>query len=338
MCRESAPVKSASHVRLGRDSDAACIIALIGACWSQYPGVYLDVDGEMPELRALASYYQAHEGCLWIAEGRDAVIGMIATKPIGPAIWEICRVYVHPEQHGSGLAHHMLDLAEAHAAQAGAERLVLWSDTRFERAHRFYEKRSYVRAGPIRILDDISHSLEFRYAKPIDGIERLDAAGAASAERRLSDILVASVAAGGSLSFLPPLAPDTAQGVWRAIAKDVAAGTSLLFGAWKNGVLSGSVVLALASSANQQHRAEVRTLIVDPEARRQGLARGLLECVEREAISAGRRLLTFNTRERDVARPLYRERDWHEAGRIPGFILTVDGMPEAALFLWKRLD
>ena len=39
-------------IRPGRDSDADGFIALIGACWESYPGIVLDVDGEMPELRA----------------------------------------------------------------------------------------------------------------------------------------------------------------------------------------------------------------------------------------------------------------------------------------------
>src|SRR4029077_14685848 len=90
--------------------------------------------------------------------------------------------------------------AEAHAGAAGAARLVLWSDTRFDRAHRFYEKRSYVRSGPIRALADISNSLEYGFAKPMDGIEVLDAAAAVSAIPRLSEILVVCVAEGAGVS------------------------------------------------------------------------------------------------------------------------------------------
>ena len=102
---------------------------------------------------------------------------------------------------------------------------MLWSDTRFDRAHRFYEKRSYVRAGPIRVLQDISQSLEFAYAKPVNGIEVLDAAAAASAERTLADILIACVAGGAGVSFLPPLAPAMARAFWKRVTTEVAAGT-----------------------------------------------------------------------------------------------------------------
>jgi len=199
-------------IRPGQDSDAQAFIDLIWSCWSRHPGIRMDVDGEMPELRALATCYAARDGALWAAEADGRLIGMIATTPHGDGVWEIHRLYVAPDHHGTGLGHRLLDTAEAHAIAAGAKRLTLWSDTRFDRAHRFYEKRSYVRAGPIRVLGDISNSLEYGYAKPVDGIAVLDAAAAASAVPRLSEILIACVAEGAGVSFLPPLAPEAARG------------------------------------------------------------------------------------------------------------------------------
>ena len=163
---------------------------------------------------------------------------MIAVQPLAGRSWEICRVYVDPGLHGAGLGHALLDLAEGHAIAAGADRLVLWSDTRFDRAHRFYEKRSYVRHGAVRVLNDISNSLEYGYAKPVDGIEALDIAAAGSAVGRLAAILVACVDAGGSVAFLKPLAPDKARAVWQRAAADAGVGTKRHAG----GVARGCVV------------------------------------------------------------------------------------------------
>ncbi len=326
-------------IRPGSDSDAEALIALIWACWSQYPGVKMDVDGEMPELRALASHYAGKNGALWLAEdAAGGAVGMIAACPHGDdGTWEICRVYVDPSLHGGGLGHALLDQAEAHAIAAGASRLVLWSDTRFDRAHRFYEKRSYVRSGPIRVLDDISHSLEFAYAKPVDGILVLDAAAAASAEARLSAILTACVAEGAGVSFLPPLAPETARGFWRATARDVATGRKVLLGGWAGGVLAGTVTLHLATPQNQAHRAEVAKLLVDPACRRTGLARRLMQRAEHEARAAERTLLTLDTRAGDPAEALYRGMGWNETGRIPGYARMADGGFEETLFFWRRI-
>jgi GNAT superfamily N-acetyltransferase len=329
---------AASHViRPGRDTDAKSIIALIGTCWSQYPGIRMDVDGEMPELRALASYYTARGGALWIAEAGSDIVGMIAIRPHERDSWEICRLYVHPSRHGGGLGHHLLNRAETHARSAGADQLVLWSDTRFERAHHFYEKRSYVRSGPLRVLHDISHSLEFAYAKPFNGVAVLDAAGAASAVPRLSGILSACVAKGADLAFLPPLAPDAARGFWRSIAKDVAAGSRILLGGWVEGVLCGTVTLASAGAENQPHRADVENLMVHPCRRGTGLARAMMSRLEREALRSGRTLLTLDTRAGDRAEHLYRSMGWKEAGVIPGYTLRADRTPADARFFWKAL-
>jgi ribosomal protein S18 acetylase RimI-like enzyme len=324
-------------VRRGRDSDADAFIALIAACWSQYPGIVLDVEAEMPELRALASYYGGKGGALWAAEANGRIVGMVATVPHPETTWEICRVYTLPSTHGSGLGERLLRTAEARARQAGATRLVLWSDTRFDRAHRFYAKQGYVRHGPIRVLHDLSNSLEFGYAKPVAGIELLDAAAAASAERRLAEILCACVDAGASVSYLPPLAPDVARGFWKQASADVAAGTRLLLAAWHDATLVGAVMLEFAASPNQPHRAEVQKLLVHPEARRRGIARALMAHAEREAQRAGKTLLTLDTRAGDAAEMLYRGMGWHEAGRIPGFALNADRVPCETVFFWKSV-
>ena len=323
-------------MRAGRDSDADGFIALIGACWSEYPGVKLDVDGEMPELRALATHYADLGGALWAAEADGRVAGMIATRPFEAGAWEICRLYVLPSLHGSGLGHHLLDTAETHARAAGAIRLILWSDTRFDRAHRFYEKRGYIRHGPIRVLRDISHSLEFGYAKPVAGIEVLDAAAAASAERSLAEVLRACVDAGASVSYLPPLAPEVARGFWRRMAADVAAGTRILLAAWDDAALVGTVMLEFAASPNQPHRAEVQKLLVHPAARRRGIGRALMTRLEAEARRAGKTLLTLDTRAADAAEALYRRMGWHEAGRIPGYALNADRTPCDTILFWRH--
>src|SRR3984957_17083285 len=203
-------VSGAATIRRGRDADADGFIALISACWGEYPGIRIDIDAEAPELRVLASYYTGKGDALWAAEANGRIVGMIGVVPHADGAWEIVRLYMSQPHRGTDLAPRLLGIAEAHARTASATRLVLWSDTRFDRAHRFYEKHNYVRNGPIRVLHDISNSLEFGYAKPVAGVEIVDAAAAASAERQLAKILCACVDAGASVSYLPPLAQEVA--------------------------------------------------------------------------------------------------------------------------------
>jgi GNAT superfamily N-acetyltransferase len=328
-------------LRAGRDEDAEGFIALIGACWAEFPNCVLDVDGEVPELRALASYFTASGGALWAAEQEGRVIGMAAARPMQQdQAWEVCKVYVDAQARGTGLAHRLLDAAEEHARTAGAERLVLWTDTRFEAAHRFYEKRGFLRQGSIRILDDISKSLEFRYAKPLKGmvVEALDAAAAASAERRLSEILIACVAGGASLSYLPPLAPAVAQSFWKRVSSEVALGRSVLLAAWVDGVLAGCVLLDLDSAQDQPQRADLAKLLVDPAARRQGVARALMQRAEQTARGIGRPCLALETRSGDAMEALVRSLGWQQAGVIPGFLRNADRTPGDIAIFWKRVD
>jgi GNAT superfamily N-acetyltransferase len=297
----------------------------------------MDVDREMPELYALATYYAGQGGALWVAATDAKVAGMIATRPIANATWEICRVYVHPSHHGSGLGHVLLDRAERHAIAAGAERLALWSDTRFDRAHRFYEKRSYVRSGPVRVLHDISNSLEFAYAKPVNGLEALDIAAASSAETRLADILIACVAGGASVSFLPPLSRERANAFWHRAANDVGTGQRVLLAAWRDGTMVGTGMLDLATPENQPHRAEIQKILVHPCARRSGVGRQVMRALERSALASGRTLLTLDTRAGDAGEALYHAEGWHQAGRVPNYALDADGTPHDTLLFWKAL-
>jgi GNAT superfamily N-acetyltransferase len=327
-------------IRPGRDSDADGFIALIGACWAEYPGCILDVDGEVPELRALATYFAQAGGALWAAEHEGALVGMAAARPMNQdAAWEICKVYVAKRMRGGGLAHALLSAAESQAREAGAERLVLWTDTRFEAAHRFYEKRGFVRQGSIRILDDISNSLEFRYAKPLRGlvVEALDAAAAASTERRLSELLIACVADGASLTWLAPLAPAVAQAYWRQVSSQVALGKAVLLAAWLDGELAGTVQLGLDQPENAPHRAEISKLLVEPRLRRQGVGRALMRRAEQAARGIGRRVLFLDTRLGTAAEALYRAMDWQELGAIPGFELGPDRRPADVVFFWKEV-
>ena len=330
-------------LRPGRDSDAADFIALIGACWAEYPGCVMDVDGEVPELHALASYYARQGGALWVSDDGGRVVGMVATRPLGDgapgSVWEVCKMYAYPRQRGSGLAGMLIETAEDFARAHGATGMKLWTDTRFDRAHRFYENRSYLRAGAIRALNDLSNSMEFAYAKPLSGIavQRLDAAAAVSAIPRLAAVLKGCVDAGASGSFHAPLAIDRARAYWKRIASQAAMGEKVLFVAWCDGVLVGTVTLGLDMAENQMHRGEIRTLLVAPDARGRGIARLLLRAAEAAARDAGCELLVLDTMTDGGAEPLYRAEGWQQLGVIPDYSRTAAGAKEATTFFWKRL-
>ncbi len=326
-------------IRPGRDADAPGYIALVRGAWLEYPGCVFDLDEDAPDLRAWASHMAAHGGAVWTAERGGEVVGMIGTHPLEGATWELVRMYVAPSARGSGLASRLVAAVEAHARAAGAGELVLWSDTRFARAHAFYEKHDFLRSGPIRVLDDRANTLEFRYRKPLAGIEvrMLDPMEAESAVGRLAAILVACVDAGASMGYAAPMARAEALAFWRERAMLVARGERRIAVAWLDGRIVGCVMLDLAAPAIERHRGEIKKVLVLPEARRRGIATRLMAAAEAEAARLGRWLLTLDARTGGEAERLYLSLGWTLAGSVPGYAVGPDLVAHGASWLYKRL-
>jgi len=165
-------------IRDGRDEDAAHLIALMGAVWSEYAGIVFDVDAELPELYALATHFANREGRLWVAERADGVIlGMIGMAPAhkdgeralkrNPSGIELHKLYVAREARRLGLASRLLGLVEAEAARRKSAFIELLTDSRFVEAHAFYERHGFVRQPGEWPLNDLSNSIEFRYRKEL---------------------------------------------------------------------------------------------------------------------------------------------------------------------------
>jgi GNAT superfamily N-acetyltransferase len=336
--RGGVAVSGAVRLRPGRDEDAEAFIRIVDGCWSEYPGCVTDIDGEAPELRTLATYCAGRGGAVWAAERDGSVIGLVCTYPLADGAWELAKMYVAPEARGAGAAHLLAEAVEAHARAQGATRLHLWSDTRFDRAHRFYEKRSFVRSGPIRALGDKSNSIEYAYAKPLTGlvVDVLDAAAAASAEVGLARVLVACVEGGASVSFMAPMSTEKARGFWRETARAVARGERVLCVAWHDGEIVGTVQACFAGPENQPHRADIAKMLVHPAARRLGIGAALLARAEEAAGAAGRWVLVLDTGSAEAER-LYRRGGWIEVGVVPNYALNPDGTPCDTIFFYKNL-
>lgn len=150
----------------------------------------------------------------------------------------------------------------------------------------------------------------------------------------LAAIMASCVDCGASIGFLRPMDMKLAQEFWRGVAQSEARGERLVFGAFDDEKLLGSVQLVLAQMPNQPHRADISKLIVEPAARRQGLARGLMEMAEASAAKIGRRLLTLDTATEDAA-SLYRALGYQFSGRIPDYALSPDGVLEATEIYYK---
>ena len=155
----------------------------------------------------------------------------------------------------------------------------------------------------------------------------------------LTDILVKTVEAGASVGFILPFPPEEAASFWKKkVFGAVQRGDVLLFGAFLNGQLQGTVQLGLALPPNQPHRADVGKLLVHPTARRTGLGRALMQQLEAKARHLGKTLLLLDTRSGDPSQLLYESLGYQVAGSVPGFCRHPSTQRfEPTTFLYKAL-
>lgn len=158
-----------ARLRDARDDDADGLIALIAGCYAEYPGCVLDVDGEAPELRGVASAFARRGGRFWVAERDRRIVGSVGCAPAGgdDGALELFKLYVARSARRAGLGSRLCGLVEGEARRHGRRRLVLWSDTRFVDAHRLYERLGYRRQPATRSLGDLSASVEAHFIKPL---------------------------------------------------------------------------------------------------------------------------------------------------------------------------
>ncbi len=155
-------------IRDARDDDADGLIALLAGVFAEYPGCVMDVDGELPELRRIASYFREHAGEFWVAEQNGQVVGCIGYTPACDASGiELKKLYVHASARKYGLGGRLVERVEDRARERGASFIDLWSDTRFVTAHAFYERRGWERGPNTRALHDKSDTVEYYFRKPL---------------------------------------------------------------------------------------------------------------------------------------------------------------------------
>ena len=158
---------STPAIRVASDEDGPNLSRLIAGIFAEYENCPF-VPEEFPELAAPASHYARRGGQLWVVDGPagEGLVGSLAIAATHrPGIFELFKVYLAMPARRAGLASKLLAMAEAFAIERGGERLVLWSDSRFEVGHAFYLSRGFHRVAGLRALHDEADTLEFGFAK-----------------------------------------------------------------------------------------------------------------------------------------------------------------------------
>jgi ribosomal protein S18 acetylase RimI-like enzyme len=153
-----------------------------------------------------------------------------------------------------------------------------------------------------------------------------------------SAMLIETVEAGGSVSFMHPLAPEAAEAFWARSLQAADRGERIVLGAGVQGALVATVTLDLATPPNQPHRADIAKMMTRLAYRGRGLARTLMVEAERLAAERGRWLLTLDTAEDEGASGFYEALGYERAGLIPDYAFKPHGGLTGTILYFKRLN
>ena len=152
---------------------------------------------------------------------------------------------------------------------------------------------------------------------------------------QLAAVLLDAVRSGASVSFMSDLTPDQATAWWRKTLTSSSKAV-VLVARDEQGIV-GTVQLQPSWAPNQPHRADVAKLIVHRRARGRGVARALMQELERRARERNFTLLLLDTCKGSAAERLYASLGWIRVGEVPNFALNPDGSWCATVFFYKQL-
>ncbi|HVF56295.1 MAG TPA: GNAT family N-acetyltransferase [Pyrinomonadaceae bacterium] len=161
MNTETSKASPRGTVRPVVEGDAPGIISLIAGIYADYG---LTLDAEEPAERHLLApgpYFRASGGEFWVVdvEGEvKATVAVVLREDAG----ELKALYVHPDLRRQGWGRRLSELAMDYARGAGKRRMILWSDTRFQDAHRLYRGIGFRECG-LRDLGDSNNSIEYGF-------------------------------------------------------------------------------------------------------------------------------------------------------------------------------
>jgi GNAT superfamily N-acetyltransferase len=146
--------------------DAPGVIALIGRVFAEYGFIY-DPPTEVPDLRAFDRHYQAPKGEFFVVREGGLIVGSVGVERLGVHTAELHRLYLDAHLRGRGTGRALVGAVLDWCRAQGMSRLILWSDTRFDLAHRLYTRTGFRQTGERNLAGDINETREYRFERDV---------------------------------------------------------------------------------------------------------------------------------------------------------------------------
>jgi putative acetyltransferase len=149
-------------IRVATNDDCDGIVDVIDNVLKEYGDrICVTPGGSEADVLDIETGYRARGGEFWVLEGfhegQAQIVGTHATRPDKDNPKEVCtfkRLYLHRELRGTSWGHDLMQVTIDWARESKFKRVEFWSDTRFERAHRFFEKFGFQKSGEVRDMTD----------------------------------------------------------------------------------------------------------------------------------------------------------------------------------------
>ncbi len=141
-------------IRRATSADVVGVVALIDAVYREY-GELLCLEGADSDLLTAHESYAARGGEFVVLTDELRILGTHAILPLRPpAVCTFRRLYLDNSLRGQRWGKQLMNWAIEAAMERGFSRVEFWSDTRFSRAHRFFERQGFTRTGEVRDMRD----------------------------------------------------------------------------------------------------------------------------------------------------------------------------------------
>ena len=151
-------------VTAAADADVAGVIALIGRVFAEYGFAY-DPAVEVPDLLRFPAHYEAPRGAFFVVRQGGGVVGSVGVERLDADTAELHRLYLDAELRGRGIGRALVEVVFEWCRVRRIPRLVLWSDTRFEQAHRLYSRMGFIQTGERNLPLDVNGTREYGFER-----------------------------------------------------------------------------------------------------------------------------------------------------------------------------
>lgn len=146
-------------------ADAPGVIDLIGRVYAEYRFVY-DPRVEVPDLFRFDQHYAAPHGAFFVVREGNVIVGSVGVERLDDdASAELHRLYLDARLRGRGTGRALVEAVLDWCRARQVRRLVLWSDTRFDQAHRLYVRMGFRRTGERTLPDDLNQTREYGFER-----------------------------------------------------------------------------------------------------------------------------------------------------------------------------